>query len=64
MRHSMRRSVGVPAFRSAANCCSARAHSTAPTTEPNSINTPSPVVFDDPPAVLGDQRIGGGAVSA
>jgi hypothetical protein len=42
---SMRRSAGVSAFRSAESRCSPRAHSTAPTTEPNSMKTPSPVVF-------------------
>ena len=45
MRHSVRRSVGVPALRSSASRCSPRANSTALTTEPNSIKTPSPIVL-------------------
>ena len=39
--------AGNCGFRSAANCCSAKAHSTAPTTEANSIRNPSPSL--DPP---------------
>jgi hypothetical protein len=39
IRHSIRRSWGLPALRSAASFCSPTAHWTAPTTEPNSIST-------------------------
>jgi hypothetical protein len=61
----MRRSEGVPALRSVASRCSPRAHSTAPTTEPNSIDQHTVAGrFHDPPAVLGDQQIGGAAVLA
>src|SRR5215469_5931142 len=45
MRHSIRRSPATAALRSAASSCNAWAHSTAPTTEPNSMRMPSPVVL-------------------
>ena len=45
IRNSIRRSCGTPSFLSAITACTATAHSTASTTEGNSSNTPSPVVF-------------------
>jgi hypothetical protein len=59
-----RRSAEFPALRSAANPWSAIAHWTAPTTEPNSISTPSPVVLTIRPAVVGNERISRGAMVA
>ena len=43
--NSIRRSTGTPSFRWAITACTATAHSTASTTEGNSSNTPSPVLF-------------------
>jgi hypothetical protein len=61
MRHSIRRSAGVPAFRSAASRCSPIAFDGADhRTELDQHAIAGG--FDYTPAMLGDQRIGGAAV--
>ena len=43
MRKTMRRSAGISACAAAVSFCSATAHDTASTTEPNSTMAPSPI---------------------
>ena len=54
--HLPRRREGVPALRSIMSFWIPIAHSTAATTEGNSISSPSPVVFDDVAALARDER--------
>ena len=57
MRKTMRRSAGVSACAAAVSFCSATAHETASTTEPNSTMAPSPISLTMRPLMLGQERV-------